>query len=73
MLPPATLVTFLMTSKHVVDVTGDYDSARWTPIWPEAYGAWKGMAFLEGVEPPSWIIGDVVRDPERHGHAQASR
>ena len=24
------------------------------------------MAFLEGVEPPSWVIGDLVRDA---GHA----
>lgn len=62
LLPPATLVTFLVTAKNVVDFTGGYDPAHWTPIWAEALGNWKGMAFLEGVEPPSWVIGDIVRD-----------
>jgi RES domain-containing protein len=62
LLPPATLVTFLVTAKNVVDFTGGYDPAHWTPIWAEAHGNWKGMAFLEGVEPPSWVIGDIVRD-----------
>jgi RES domain-containing protein len=62
LLPPATLVTFLVTATNVVDFTGGYDPARWTPIWAETQGNWKGMAFLEGVEPPSWVIGDIVRD-----------
>ena len=61
LLPPATLVTFLVTAKNVVDFSGGYDPARWTPIWAEAHCNWKGMAFLEDVEPPSWVIGDVVR------------
>lgn len=62
LLPPATLVTFLVTATNVVDFSGGYDSTHWTPIWAEAYCNWKGMAFLEGVEPPSWVIGDIVRD-----------
>lgn len=48
LLPPATLVTFLVTAKKVADFTGGYDPAHWTPIWAEAQGNWKGMAFLEG-------------------------
>ncbi len=48
LLPPATLVTFLVTAKNVADFTGGYDPAHWTPIWAEAQGNWKGMAFLEG-------------------------
>lgn len=67
LLPPATLVTFLVTAKNVVDFTGGYDPTHWTPIWAEALGNWKGMAFLEGVEPPSWVIGDIVRDADHPG------
>jgi RES domain-containing protein len=67
LLPPATLVTFLVTANSVVDFTGGYDPAHWTPIWAEALGNWKGMAFLEGVEPPSWVIGDIVRDAGHPG------
>lgn len=67
LLSPATLVTFLVTAKNVVDFSGGYDPVHWTPIWAEAYGNWKGMAFLEGVEPPSWVIGDIVRDAGHPG------
>lgn len=56
-----------MTAENVVDFTGGYDPAHWTPIWAEALGNWKGMAFLEGVEPPSWVIGDIVRDAGHPG------
>jgi len=61
LLPPATVVTYRVTAQAVVDFTGGYQEERWSPIWAEAYGNWKGMAFLENVEPPSWVIGDLVR------------
>lgn len=66
LLAPATLVTFLVSASSVVDLSGGYDSAHWTPIWAEVHCNWKGLAFLEGVEPPSWVIGDIVRAA---GHA----
>jgi RES domain-containing protein len=62
LLPPATLATFLVTAEQVVDFSGGYDPERWSPIWAEAYCNWKGLAFLEDVEPPSWVIGGLVRD-----------
>ena len=62
LLPPATVVTYRVTAQAVVDFTGGYQEERWSPIWAEAYGNWKGMAFLENVEPPSWVIGDLVRE-----------
>jgi hypothetical protein len=55
------VVTYRVTAQAVVDFTGGYQEERWSPIWAEAYGNWKGMAFLENVEPPSWVIGDLVR------------
>jgi RES domain-containing protein len=61
LLPPATVVTYRVTAQAVVDFTGGYQEERWSPIWAEAYGNWKGIAFLENVEPPSWVIGDLVR------------
>jgi RES domain-containing protein len=67
LLPPATVVTFLVTAKQVVDFSAGYDSAHWTPIWAEACGNWKGLAFLEGVEPPTGVIGDIVRDAGHPG------
>ena len=62
LLPPATVATYLVTAARIVDFTGGYHAANWSPIWAEAYSNWKGMAFLENVEPPSWVIGDLVRE-----------
>ena len=66
LLPPATVATYRVTAESVVDFTGGYEPERWAPIWADAYSNWKGMAFLENLEPPSWVIGDLVRAA---GHA----
>jgi len=46
LLPPATVATYQVTAEAVVDFTGGYNAEHWSPIWAEAYGNWKGMAFL---------------------------
>lgn len=67
LLSPATLATYQVSADVIVDFTGGYDAARWSPIWAEAYCNWKGMAFLALDEPPSWVIGDLVREAGHPG------
>ncbi len=67
LLPPATVVTFLVTARHVVDFTSGYDPEHWPEIWSEMQCNWKEWAFLENVEPPTWIIGDLVREAGHPG------
>lgn len=62
LLPPATVATYPVTADSVVDFSEGYAAQAWSPIWAEAHCNWKGMAFLENVEPPSWVIGDLVRE-----------
>jgi hypothetical protein len=64
---PATLITFLVTAKNVVDFTGGYNPEQWQEIWAEAGCNWKNLAYLQGIEPPSWVIGDIVRKAGRPG------
>jgi RES domain-containing protein len=61
LLLPTTLATFLVTAEQVVDFSGGHNAEHWSPLWAEAYCNWKGLAFLENIEPPSWAIGDLVR------------
>jgi RES domain-containing protein len=61
LLSPATLATYLVTAERVVDFSKGYTPEQWSPLWAEAYCNWKGLAFLEDIEPPSWAIGDLVR------------
>ncbi|WP_179117521.1 RES family NAD+ phosphorylase, partial [Burkholderia cenocepacia] len=58
-LPPATLVEYTLDLGPVVDFSGGY-TAEWEPIWSELFCDWKALA-LNDIEPPSWVIGDIVR------------
>jgi RES domain-containing protein len=62
LLKPATLATYLVSAERVVDFTGGYQTETWSPIWAEAYCEWKRLAYYEDVDPPSWSIGDLVRE-----------
>ena len=61
-LPPSTLVSFRVTANPVVDFTGGYQAGVWSSIWAEAGCNWKALSMLEDIEPPSWVIGDLVRE-----------
>lgn len=62
LLSPATVVTFLVNASRIVDFSAGYDAENWPEIWREVHCNWKGLAFLENIEPPTWVIGDLVRD-----------
>ena len=53
---------FHVSAHAVVDFSGGYVQGAWDQIWAEAHCNWKSMAFLEEIEPPSWVIGDLVRE-----------
>jgi RES domain-containing protein len=60
LLPPATVASFLVSAEPVVDFTGGYLESEWSEIWQEAYCSWRDLAYVQKVDPPSWIIGDIV-------------
>ena len=62
LLPPATVASYAVTVPQVIDFTGGYTAEQWPDIWNEAYCNWKELAFFDRVEPPSWVIGDLVRE-----------
>jgi len=60
LLPPATVASFLVSADPVIDFTAGYSGSEWSEIWQDAYCAWRQLAYVEKVDPPSWIIGDIV-------------
>lgn len=62
LLPPGTLVTFIVGPLMVVDFSHGFDSGRWEPIWSEYACNWRRLAFDERIEPPSWVLGDLALD-----------
>jgi RES domain-containing protein len=67
LLPPATIAAYQVNASVVVDFRRGYDAGHWSPIWAEAYCNWKGLWMHDGVEPPSWVIGDLVREAGHPG------
>lgn len=66
LMRPGLLVAYRITLSNVVDFSAGYDPAQWTAIWQDLSCNWKGLAFYDDIEPPSWVLGDLVR---AEGHA----
>jgi hypothetical protein len=59
LLEPALMVSYKVDVDSVVDFRAGFSSA-WDPLWQDFYCDWRRMHFNDGVEPPSWVIGDQV-------------
>ena len=59
-MPPCTLATYHVALDAVVDFRDGYVPNLWPPLWQELYCNWRRMAWLDGVEPPSWVLADEV-------------
>ncbi|WP_114973493.1 RES family NAD+ phosphorylase [Rhodoferax ferrireducens] len=60
LLPPGTLTSYQLTAAPVVDFTAGYSASVWPPIWEDFYCEWRELWFNQRVEPPSWVVGDMV-------------
>lgn len=60
LLPPGTLTTYKLTIAPIIDFTGGYSASAWPAIWEDFYCDWRELWFNQGIEPPSWVVGDEV-------------
>ena len=60
LLPPGTLVSYLVSLARVVDFSAGY-TGTWDPLWEDLLCDWRKMVFDDKVEPPSWVISDQVQ------------
>lgn len=60
LLPPGTLTSYQLSVGPVVDFTLGYNASEWAPIWEDFYCDWRELWFNQRIEPPSWVIGDLV-------------
>ena len=58
LLPPGTLVSYLVTVTPVVDFRQGYRSGQWSPLWEEFLCDWRELWFNQHLEPPSWVLAD---------------
>jgi RES domain-containing protein len=66
LMPPATLVSYNIDINPVVDFRGGVGT-RFDAIWEDFFCDWRNLWFDLGIEPPSWIIGDLVIEAKAKG------
>jgi RES domain-containing protein len=59
LLPPGLMVSYNLSIDSIVDFRGGFTS-DWDALWQDFYCDWRNMHFNQGIEPPSWVIGDQV-------------
>jgi RES domain-containing protein len=58
---PGTIACYQIQLASVLDFSAGYSPA-WDPLWLEWDCAWKRLAFIEDIEPPTWLMADEVID-----------
>lgn len=72
LLPPGTLVTYRLDVDPIADFRGGFTS-DWPDVWQDFYCDWRSILLNDGVEPPSWVIGDDARKRGAKGIAFRSQ
>jgi RES domain-containing protein len=67
LLQPGTITTFLVSRLRVVDFSSGYVNGIWDPLWADYACNWRQLAFDLGVDPPSWVLGDLALDADAAG------
>ncbi|RKR07575.1 RES domain-containing protein [Kushneria sinocarnis] len=59
LMPPGLIVSYEVKVTNLVDFREGFSSG-WDPLWQELYCDWRRIWFNQRVEPPSWLIGDMI-------------
>lgn len=57
LLLPGTIAAFRINLSCVADLSAGYDPELWDPAWEDWECDWRELV-LEGIEPPSWLLGE---------------
>lgn len=60
LMPPLTMVSYRVRLASVIDFSGGYAPGLWDPLWQEIDCNWREISMIDGREPASWVIGDLV-------------
>lgn len=63
---PGTIACYQIELARVADFSAGY-GPKWDALWLEWDCAWKRLAFIEDIEPPTWLMADAVVASEASG------
>ncbi len=60
-LPPATLCSYSANLTALVDLRLLQRDSTWDELWHDWREDWRLLRFEQHIEPPTWVLGDLVR------------
>ena len=53
-------MTYQISAAPIVDFREGFNAREWDPLWEDFYCDWRALWFNNRIEPPSWVLGDLV-------------
>ncbi|WP_250475144.1 RES family NAD+ phosphorylase [Caballeronia sp. GAFFF1] len=60
-LPPCTICSYMAALRDLVDLR-QLDRGNWDELWGDWREDWRYWKFEQHIEPPTWVLSDLVRD-----------
>ncbi|NEV61139.1 RES family NAD+ phosphorylase [Thiorhodococcus minor] len=64
-LPPCTMCSYTVALRDLVDLRQLHDGEPWDDLWHDWREDWRHLKFERHIEPPTWVLADLVL---AHGH-----
>ena len=61
-LPPCTICSYTAALRDLVDLRQLKRGEPWDDLWHDWREDWRYQKFEQHIEPPTWVLGDLVRD-----------
>ena len=66
LLEPCLITSYIASVGRLVDLRQFDGGDGWDPLWTDWDTDWRNFVFNLHIEPPTWVLGDLVR---KAGHA----
>jgi len=66
-LPPCTLCAYQVQLSGLVDLRQLSSPAAWHALWQNWRDDWRHTRFARGMQPPTWVLSDWVREANHKG------
>lgn len=67
LLPPSMLCSYVVVLSELVDLRQLGKGPPWDDLWQDWTSDWRHLHFNLHIEPPTWVLSDMVRDAGHPG------
>lgn len=59
-LPPCTMCSYTVALNRLVDLRQLHHGEPWDALWQDWQEDWRHLRFEQHIEPPTWVLADMV-------------